>query len=589
MPLLAACAAGGSAQAQIRAALDAPAPPLSTAEFDVYLPLRDPAGLDRLLERLHTPGTAEYHHWLTPAQFARRYGAAPEVIGRASAALRAEGLDVSVTGSHSLRAQGPVAVVERTLKARLHTGHYHEGAPRLIAESPPVLPAALAEAGAVIAHFAPVQHMRTHSAVAGTIGPGNRTGATGNYWFTDLKQAYSWPSFTVANGSGVNIGILMAGNYSPPDMFKYFGHENLPVPNIGVSLIFGGTAFNAQSGGCVEAELDLQQSGGMAPNAKITLFSMPDLSDSAILAGLTQIVEGNAVDVVSMSFGAPEIGYTAPYSDGVDYTPLVNAYDGLFKQGVSQGITFVASSGDGGALPTPQSACFAANAAAGCGVMIRSAEFPASSTSVTGVGGTNLVTGHSATTLSSPYASEAAFYDPLASDSFYNTPAYGAIWGSGGGLSIFFAQPSYQTNISSISNSKRMVPDVALHMGGCPGNALSPCGPNRSGDTAYIGGVLTSLVGTSAAAPDFAGLMALRVQLTHGRLGNENYHLYALARAQAAGAKPPVFRTTIQGNNGYKTVPGYNVVLGNGTVYGNAYLGVANQPAAGIPQTPSNP
>ena len=196
---------------------------------------------------------------------------------------------------------------------------------------------------------------------------------------------------------------------------------------------------------------------------------------------------------------------------------------------------------------------------------------------------------HNAKSFDSTYTSENANYDPLGSDSFFNTPATGVIWGSGGGISTYFAQPSYQTGISSVSRKWRLVPDVALHMGGCPGSAVFPCGPNRSGDISILNGATVGVIGTSAAAPDFAGLLALRVELTHGRLGNENYRLYTLARAQAAGAKPLVFRTSISGNNGYATTPGYNLVLGNGTVFGAAYLGVANQPLAGIPKSASNP
>ena len=214
---------------------------------------------------------------------------------------------------------------------------------------------------------------------------------------------------------------------------------------------------------------------------------------------------------------------------------------------------------------------------------------PASSPNVVAVGGTTLVTSYAPGNLNATYVSEAANYDPLTTDFEFQTPAAGAIWGSGGGLSMHFPQPSYQLGISTISHSLRMVPDVAMHMGGCPSAAVEPCGPNRSVDVAYVGGVNIGLIGTSAAAPDFVGLLALKVQLTHGRLGNENYHLYAAARAQAAGATPPVFRTAIPGNNGYKTTPGYNLVLGNGTVYGAAYLGVARLPLAGTPQTASNP
>ena len=63
--------------------------------------------------------------------------------------------------------------------------------------------------------------------------PQNRESPTGGYWFTDLKQAYSFPSFKKLTGKGVTIGILMEGNFNQPDMDDLFrarvaGHaENL--------------------------------------------------------------------------------------------------------------------------------------------------------------------------------------------------------------------------------------------------------------------------------------------------------------------------------------------------------------------------
>ena len=106
-----------------------------------------------------------------------------------------------------------------------------------------------------------------------------------------------------------------------------------------------------------------------------------------------------------------------------------------------------------------------------------------------------------------------------------------------------------------------------------------------------LGGYFYLLIGTSASSPDFAGLLALRVQKTGGRLGNENYYVYALAAAQNIGIGPKVFRQGIPGFNGYysTTAKGYDRVLGNGTVDGRQFLLAPEVKAAGTPQTPSNP
>jgi hypothetical protein len=129
-------------------------------------------------------------------------------------------------------------------------------------------------------------------------------------------------------------------------------------------------------------------------------------------------------------------------------------------------------------------------------------------------------------------------------------------------------------------------------MGGCPFGAVTPCNPDDSYDYEVIGNEYVGVIGTSASAPDFAGLTALSIQRQGGqRLGNENYYIYTLALLQNAGLPIKVFKTDIPGFNGlyYTTPKGYNRVLGNGTLNGIDFLLAPFIPVAGTPQTPSNP
>jgi subtilase family serine protease len=202
--------------------------------------------------------------------------------------------------------------------------------------------------------------------------------------------------------------------------------------------------------------------------------------------------------------------------------------------------------------------------------------------------------------LNSAYVSENANFDALVGDIFYGTSATGAVWGSGGGISIYYKKPAYQSLVSqqylpASAKKWRTIPDVSVEMGGCPYGDLyydiyGVCPPDRSADVAALGGELLGFVGTSLSSPDFVGLLALKIQSEGGRLGNENYDIYALAAAQQTGSSNQVFRQDIPGNNGfYATAPGYNLVLGNGSVIGNDFVRGPKLPAAGIPQTATNP
>jgi subtilase family serine protease len=593
-----------TASAAERAVLDAAATSEQAVEFNVYLPLRDRAGAEAFLNQLHDPNSANYHQWLSPAQFNERFGPQSATVNRITNELKAHGLAITEVHTHSLHVSGTAGGVKSAFGTALAMGHFASGKQVMTATAPLQLTPSLQAAGAVVADFSGKIWMRKVSQPSLLTKPQNRESTTGGYWFTDLKQAYSFPSFKKLTGKGVTIGILMEGGFNQPDMNAYFGHELLPSPKIKTVNIAGGSPFDPN--GSFETHLDIQQSGGMAPDSKIILYNLPDLQDSSILSGLTTIIESNTADVVNMSFGGPEAGYTAAYNGGTDFTGILNIYDDFFMEGNMLGITFVASSGDSGGLNVPAAACFtAAPPTPICGPMEVGVNIPASSPHVTAVGGTNLVTTFNKKNpndLNSAYVSENADDDPLDSDIFFGTSASGAVWGSGGGISLQYAKPSYQSLVSQSNLPKaakkfRTVPDLSLQMGGCPGGTLffdlhGECPPDRSFVWEIIGGAQEGVIGTSASSPEFAGLLALKIQNTGARLGNENFDIYSLAAAQAAGSGNTVYRNQIEGNNGvYKSTikGGYNMVIGNGTVIGGDFVQGPGLPVAGKPQTPTNP
>ncbi len=579
-----------SAHALEKARLQGRASATQPVEFEVYMPAQHGAELDQLLQDLQNPASPRYHQWLTPKQYNTRFAPDQALIQKVTKELNAKGLQVTSVSAHHMHVSGNVGAVEQAFSTQMARATFSNGRTTLATTKPLTLTPALASMGAVVANFSSTIRMRSQAVrLSGT--PENRYSPKGPYWFDDLKQAYDFPSYQIYNGKGVNIGILMEGGFDPKDMDAYFAHEKLATPKIYEVDIQGGSPYDPNNPfASAETHLDIQQAGGMAPKANIVLFNLPDLSDASILDGLTTIVESNSVDVVNMSFGGPELLYMPDYNDGVDLRGILGVFDAIFKQGNAQGITFVAASGDQGALPAPPPKCFNTNANP-CGAMLASAEDPASSPHVTGVGGTNLITTYSAKNpnLDSAYIKEAAWGDVLAFDIFYGTNSTGNYWGSGGGPSIYFTKPSYQKLVDT-GTTMRAVPDIALHMGGCPGGSVEPCKPDRSAVVVAIAGAFYGFVGTSASAPDFTGLTALKIERLGTRLGNENFDIYSLAAAQEHGNGLRVYRTDIDGWNGkYHTKHGYNMVLGVGTVYGKDFILAPNVPSAGIPQSPSNP
>ena len=546
----------------------------------VHLPLRNSSALDQLIQAQSTQNSPQYHQFLTPAQFRAQFGPSASDLQTVASTLRAQGFTAAIT-SQGIVADAPQSVVQHVFGIQLsrRTATLSRGTPvtLLQADKAPTLPAALTAVGAQVAAYAPLPAMRPDFMKVSTAQfADNRYGTDGPYWFDDLKQAYSYPSYKTASGSGRTIGIVAACDFLNSDLSLYFGHENLPVPNVVRRPVDGGSPpFDINNGDCDEVSLDVQQSGGSSPGATIMVYEAPDASIAPSFLDMdTAIVEDNKANVVSTSFGLCELYSTAAYNGGEDFTYLETQFHDIYRQGNAQGITWVNSSGDNGALGCTDTT----GAIATFGV-----EWAANDTDVTGVGGTNLVTTSNGS-LKSAYVSENANDDQFAADS--GEPA-GAVWGSGGGKSTFFSKPLYQYLVNT-GASMRTVPDVAMHMGGCPFGSVQPCGPDRSSDVTALGGGFYLLIGTSASSPEFAGLQAVQEQLVGGRVGNVNYLLYALAALGTVG-HGPIFHNNIPGNNGYPSTRGYNYVVGNGTPYGSQYVLDPFGPTAGNPQTPSNP
>jgi subtilase family serine protease len=547
-----------------------PASGAENADFDVYFPLRNGTVVRALIDAQIRPGSPQYHRWLTPQQFQRRFGPTEATIARVTAELAARGLKVTDHNGQQLHVAGTAAAVSLAFHVALWHSRFSDGSEALVADRGLTRTPALVQSGALIPQFSTVPPMHKDSRLLGPPPP-NSSSTVGPYFTADLRQAYDFPSVKAVNGKGVTIGILIAGNFNQADITSYFNDESASAfsPKVTSIPINGGLAFSTSNSD--ETLLDIEQSAGIALGASVELYDLSDLSNPTILFGLNRIVNDNTADVVNMSFGEPEVDLLPANNGGIDNRYVATIYDILFSEGSAQGITFVASSGDHGATPD----------AGDANTRTLTAQVPATDPFVTAVGGTNLVTAHSSTSTSSAYVSENANPD---------NETNGEIWGSGGGISSLWGKPSYQSLVPTGSSTLRTIPDLALHMGGCPNAAVKPCGANRSSDWEWLGGQRFAQVGTSAASPDIAGMFALKNKLVGSRLGAENLDIYTRSKNQIGGVGTPFHHAKITGSNGhYKVKAPYDMVIGNGTVDARQFLGATNLAASGNPGTASNP
>src|SRR5208337_1650989 len=361
----------------------------------------------------------------------------------------------------------------------------------------------------------------------------------------------------------------------------------------------GGTA----SGDQLEATLDVQRAGSVAPDATIDLVvSANSNGTSGLGIAAEYVVDTNPVPayIMNISFGACEADRTQ--AD-------VLFWDTLFSQGAAEGISTFVASGDAGAAGCD--AYFGTPPA----TQVESPNYICSSSYCTCVGGTEFAdtsnpnqywSQSNDTNLGSvlSYIPEGGWNEPL------NSKGGTQVASSGGGYSSYIKTPSWQTGTGVPGTLGRYTPDVAFTSSAHDGyfGCLAASGGTHPGDCVVRNGTFyfEYFFGTSAAAPDMAGITALLNQKYEAPQGEINQRLYYLAANPAlkvfndvtvdtSGVSGCVVTTPSMCNNstpsptgltgglsGYLVNPGYDEVTGLGSI--NVYNLLTNW-YAGFPAT----
>jgi len=377
--------------------------------------------------------------------------------------------------------------------------------------------------------------------------PVHTSGSFHCYTPADIATAYGVDKLHAAGLMGQGQTIVLVDSYGDPtaasdlQFFHDTFYKTLPNPNFTQWTPLGNpaanytcTRSNGLSGPCsaaswsVEATLDVQWAYAMAPLAHIVLLATPP-AETLGVPGLPNLFKAMqmAIDaypagtVFSQSFGLAEQTF-----GGAALTQM-NAFDQTYQNGINKGDTFLASSGDqgnGGNSKLHKLSGVYSTTVVG---------FPAVSPLVTAVGGTQLMLGWKlAPTASNPlnFTSSSTNTEALWNEC--------AIFGggncvTGGGVSSFFAAPSWQSGQSSLNGGARSIPDLSWNAAVNGGVLIYTTQyPTAIRQGWHIEG------GTSASSPQMAGIVALANQargLAHkAPLGLLGPHIYALGNADAS-------------------------------------------------------
>ena len=539
--VLACTAALASTAAPVLIGPTAAAKPIGLA---FYLPSRDPQGAHDFAIHVTKPHDALFHHFLTPAQFADRFGANPADVAAVVTWASQQGLTVGErsTAGTILPVTGPAEAMRAALG--LTFNDYRDATGRLFsaADGAPRLPTNLQAriAGVVGLSAAAGYRPYVRKLPVGVHALSQGTGPGGAFSASDLRTIYDVPA--QAFGPKQTLAVFEQGGFAASDVTTYLVRNKLPNVRVRDRNVNGYGGGIDDPGVELEAVLDIDMQIAMNPDAgQIIVYE--DGADSfavALLDSLSAMANDDLARSISISYGLDETlqGPTA-----------ITAENTVLTQMAAQGQAVFVSAGDDGAY--------------GDGSLPQNVADPASQPFVTGVGGTTLLTGRHES-----YLTESVW------NSLANPPPLDG--GTGGGVSVTWPIPDYQTTFGITlgnggSGTMRNVPDVAAVADPATGVAVYSA----------LNGGWVQVGGTSVGAPMWAGVYSLvnaaSEGLGIGPAGYANPELYGLGIF--GGPLGSAFNYVQVGNNGnpnyfngytpgFSAGPGYDNCTGLGTISG---------------------
>jgi len=320
----------------------------TTLQLAIGLPLRNAGALTNLLRQIYDPASPNYHHYLTPAQFAEQFGPTAADYQRLIAFARANGLQVTATHPNRvlLDVSAPVANIEKALHVALRT--YPHPTEKRTFYAPDVEPSL--DLAVPVMHISgldnyslPRPHLQaTPLNTAGKNALANAgSGPSGTYLGKDFRAAYV-PDSPLA-GTGQTVGLLQFDGYSASDIAYYesqAGLPNIPLQNV---LLDGFGGSPTGDGGEVEVSLDIEMAVSMATNlAKVIVYEAGPYGNWHDI--LNRMANDNLAKQLSCSWYNPYGGADA-------------VADQIFQQMAAQGQSFFNASGDDdaytGLIPFP--------------------------------------------------------------------------------------------------------------------------------------------------------------------------------------------------------------------------------------------
>jgi len=363
------------------------------------------SALQQLLAQQQDRKSANYHKWLTPEQYADRFGLSQNDMQQMVAWLSAQGFTMiqPARGRNWISFSGTAAQVESAFGTEIH--HYNvKGELHYANATAPSIPAALA---GIVSGIHGLDDFLLKPMGVKPLRPDYYSSTIGAQYIApgDVYTIYDVNPLLTAtpkiDGTGQRIAIMGQTEVYQSDINNFrTGFGITPIscttqaaypddiitacsdPHFSYVPVNGGPG-KVSAGDLGESDLDIEWSGAVAPGAQIIFVTSP-ASSGGTFNSFYYAIDNNLAPVISLSYGDCEFNENIGEANGLGAR--------LFEQELqfanSEGITFVNSSGDTGAAACDNNGPPTTLSSTGLATLGLAVSYPASSPEVTAVGGT---------------------------------------------------------------------------------------------------------------------------------------------------------------------------------------------------------
>jgi subtilase family serine protease len=531
----------------------------------VVLQLHNEAAYDKAIEALYDPTSPTFHQWFTAEDFAR-YAPTQAEFETVKNELQRQGFTVLSTDPDrfSIRVHGTVTKAENAFQTEIHTLQYKGKT-----FDAPVREARLTgEAGSLVSAVSGLERHQARPQISvakdlktGVVVPKKPFNVHANIslqdtitdWALSAPEEFPYTSFGGGlphadyYGSAYDENSQLTVSFTPMQLQAHYGL--VPLINKGydgtgqtialvegygyaaamtdantAASIFGLPLLTSSNfwtvypegppvdpdaadltGWTTEIALDIQAAHTIAPHAKIVVVASAGQDNEDQIASLQYIITNKVANTASSSWENDSEIIAGPAE--------VDAFNAVLKKGVASGISFQFSSGDGGDE--------------GLGTPVGSTGVPSDSPYATAVGGTSILNDpKTGGQVVAGWGNNASY---IALGGALDPPfALGFLGGAGGGESVFFAKPSWQ---SALPGTGRQVPDVSALADPYTGFVIIYTFEGVQYSQAGIGG-------TSLASPIFTAIWAIADEWNGKPLGLASIPVSKLKAGQITDVLP---------------------------------------------------